>query len=209
MLATLGAKARNELRDTLQARSGIEAVFFQEDRGFVWAICGPSTDVEKIRRTILDTIVEADIDPGSVQIRFVFENPGYNPRRVRLLEVVREDQHDGHVRIRTTLELSDQTYVGEASGERSDPIELRTAALAALDAIKKLVDSSLDLRLVGVKQFKAFDADFVVVSIYRAASPPQRYVGTVLQSGGHAEAAVMAVLHALNRLLGNFLDRVE
>lgn len=206
-LATLSAEGRTELRDAIRARTGADAVLIDEDRGTVWIVCRAAVEFADARANAALALEASGVDPADVKVRCVAESADHTARRVRLLDVERESLDDGHIRVRVTLEWGDQAYVGEATGERSPSIELRTAATSVLAAISTIVSDELDLRLVGVKHFRAFDADLVVVSIYRGGNPPQRLVGTVLQTKTSVEAAVMAVLNALNRLLGNYLDR--
>ncbi|MGH7482595.1 MAG: hypothetical protein ACRELV_10600 [Longimicrobiales bacterium] len=207
LLATLNAEARTELREAIRTRAGADAVFMDEERGVIWIVCKAAIQFADARASAALALEAGGVDPVEVKVRCVAESSEHTARRVRLLDVEREPLDDGHIRVRATLEWGDQAYAGEATGERSTSIELRTAALAVLAAIHTIVGESLDLRLVGVKHVRAFDADLVVVSIYRGGDPPQRLVGTVLQTQTPTEAAVMAVLNALNRLLGNYLDR--
>jgi len=112
----------------------------------------------------------------------------------------------GVVTVRVTLEWDGVLHHGEAANEGGDLIELRTAAAAALNAIEKLLGEELHIKLVGVKQVKAFDAELMVVALYRTGDAPQRLVGSVSASGDPRRAAAVAVLNALNRVLGNYLS---
>ena len=91
-----------------------------------------------------------------------------------------------------------------ANGEKGEHIELRTAAQAALIAVEKATDQPLNLRLVGVKHVRAFDGELVVVSIYGGPGK-KTLLGVVLAGSDPFRATAVAVLMALNRLLGNYL----
>ena len=61
--------------------------------------------------------------------------------------------------------------------------------------------------MAGVKRVRSFDADLMVASLFRAGPPRQQLVGAVVVGEDPLRAACIAVLNALNRLLGNYLDR--
>jgi hypothetical protein len=124
--------------------------------------------------------------------------------RVRFEGVQRFEEPDMRVRIRITLEWKGRIIAGESVGEKGETLELRTAASAALAALAELAEPLLDLRLAGIKPIRAFDAELMVVSLYRPAST-RNLLGAVLVSGDPRRAAAQAVLHALNRVLGNYL----
>jgi hypothetical protein len=125
--------------------------------------------------------------------------------RVRFEGVERIEEADMRVRVRVALEWKGDLILGEATGEKGSNIELRTAALAALDAIDSVSDRPVGVRLAGVKQVRAFDAELMVVSLYQSGPGLQKYLGVALVGDDAYRAAALAVLHALNRVLGNFL----
>lgn len=125
-------------------------------------------------------------------------------QRVRFEGVERFEEPDMRVRIRVTLEWKGRSIAGESVGEKGETLELRTAASAALDALAELADPPLDLRLAGIKPIRAFDAELMVVSLYRPTGA-RNLLGAVLVAGDPRRAAAQAVLHALNRVMGNYL----
>ncbi|HSJ26241.1 MAG TPA: hypothetical protein VK929_16295 [Longimicrobiales bacterium] len=127
-------------------------------------------------------------------------------QRVRFASVDRIVQPDQHVMFTVTLEWGGTEYSASATGEKGEALELRTAASAALAAVTALVPDDLDVRLAGIKHVRAFDADMVVVSLFRREGQPRNLVGAVVAGSDSPRAAVTAVLNALNRLLGNFLS---
>ncbi|MGH7476777.1 MAG: hypothetical protein ACRELD_10835 [Longimicrobiales bacterium] len=192
----------------MQELPGVEAAILDPARAILWIVCDAAVDPDAIRRRAAEFVGElAETDQDPLRVRVVADAKPPD-RRVRLLDVARVDA-PGQTTVRVTLEWNGNTFSGEASGERADPIELRTAALAALRAIVCVVESDLDLRLTGVKQVRAFDAELVVASLHRTRPTPQHFVGSVMQTDDPRRAAASAVLSALNRLLGNYLNRPE
>lgn len=112
-----------------------------------------------------------------------------------------------------SLEWESERYRGQASGVGQGTIDLRVCAEATLEALRTLLGGEATFRLVGVKSVKAFDDALAIVSI--AAYDPhreeeRRLIGAAVASEGDLPRGVaMAVLNATNRLLGNFLRRVD
>jgi hypothetical protein len=94
---------------------------------------------------------------------------------------------------------------GSASGQSSPTVDLRVAAEAALRAIERFSDNVLQFDLAGVKSIRAFDANVVIVSITNRAEGPPKLLGSCLVEDDQVRGAVIAVLGATNRVLGNFI----
>jgi hypothetical protein len=114
---------------------------------------------------------------------------------------------DGRCVAQTEFEWLDGVKVrGEASGQSSPTVDLRVAAEAALRAIETFSEGSLAFELIGVKSVRAFDANVVIVSIAnKRPEGPRRLLGSALVEADPARGAVVAVLTATNRVLGNFI----
>jgi hypothetical protein len=98
------------------------------------------------------------------------------------------------------------TVVGRASGQSSPMGDLRVAAEAALKALESFAGGALSFELAGIKALRAFDANIVIVAVgLRKGEGPQRLLGAYLAESDPVRAAVVAVLNATNRLLGNFI----
>jgi hypothetical protein len=133
--------------------------------------------------------------------------PGQRDRqRVRFVHLKRSVCADQQIACEVRLEWAGCEYSGAATGAKGDALELRTAASAALLAVLHLVPAELGIRLAGVKQVRAFDVDMVVISLYSPNREPHNLVGAVIAGSDPPRAAAMAVLSALNRLLGNYLS---
>jgi hypothetical protein len=142
---------------------------------------------------------------GEYVVRCVLVPEHRDRQRVRFVDVRRDVEADQSVRFTVTLEWAGTEYVGEAVGEKGEHLELRTVAAASLEAVTAVVPADLQVRLAGVKQVRAFDADLIIISLYRHGGTPHNLVGAVVTGPDTRRAAAVAVLNALNRLLGNYL----
>jgi hypothetical protein len=180
--------------------------------------------IEGVEQVLLDPelrqaglILRGDIDPREVEsaaaaaagdefsLVVVYRPERRDRQRVRFMELQRTTQQNQQIAYTVTLEWAGTEYTGSAVGEKGDAVELRTSAAAALTAIAALVPHDVKVRLAGVKQVRAFDAELVVVSLYRPDDQPHNLVGAVVAGEDARRAAATAVLSALNRLLGNYL----
>jgi hypothetical protein len=97
---------------------------------------------------------------------------------------------------------------GSASGQSSPMGDLRIAAEAALRALESFSAGALQLELLGIKAVRAFDASVVIVSVgVKKGDGPPRLLGSYLAERDSLRGAVIAVLGATNRVLGNFIAR--
>lgn len=193
------------LRPQLQELPEVEAVLVDEAAETVWLVCSraaPATVADDARRIM----TENGLDTAAVRVE-VAVRPERVERRARFDRTERYEAPDRQVRIRVVLEWEGTAYYGDAVGEKGQAIELRTAAAAALDALERMTGQTLAVRLVGVKQVRAFDAELTVVSLYRVGTPSHKLLGSVLTGGDPQRSAAIAVLNALNRTLGNLLSR--
>ncbi|HEX6308620.1 MAG TPA: hypothetical protein VFZ69_10560 [Longimicrobiales bacterium] len=187
------------VRESLAAVDGVEHVMVDAD----------------LREACL--ILRADIDPREVEqaataavgedfrITLAYRPERRDRQRVRFMELQRAVQPDHLIAYTVTLEWAGSEYTGRVAGEKGEAVELRTVASASLTAIAALVPHEVKVRLAGVKLVKAFDAELIVVSLYRPDDVPHNLVGAVVAGDDPHRAAAIAVLSALNRLLGNYL----
>ena len=128
--------------------------------------------------------------------------------RLRFTNFVFHRAPSGTCRSEVELEwLEGERVTGKAEGVTSTLGDLRVAADAALRAIERFSDGTLRFELVGVKTMRAFDANIVIVSVIgtHGGGPQQRLLGCHLAEDDPLRSAVVAVLHATNRVLGNFI----
>lgn len=197
------------LQEGLETVHGIDCVMLDEAGGRVWIVGEPGAEEIPLEAAVHQALRSRGIDPMAVRLEFVVRPGRGERRRVRLLAVETGPGPEASVVIRVRLEWRGLEFEGWAAGEPGGPSELRTAAAATLDALRAVVGDDLSMRLVGIKRIRAFDADLMIVSLWNAGPPPRRFVGAVVEGEDMARDAAMAVLHALNRMLGNFLTLSE
>jgi hypothetical protein len=192
-----------EIRELFEVLPGVEQASLEDNR--FWLLCRPDADVRLVREEV-DRILHAEgrsLDAASVEV--LVRADARDRQRVCFVDVKRTELPDMHVRVQVTLEWRGEQISADATGEKGSVIELRTAALAALSAIERVSDRRVEVRMGGVKQVRAFDAELMVVSLYRPGPDFQKYLGVALVGSEPLRAAALAVLHALNRVLGNYL----
>lgn len=190
------------LRARLEAIEGIERVLVDERDGEIWVVARPDAGraLEEQARALV-----GELENGSSPALHMIARAGARERRARFVGVEQFPDVAGQVRIQVTLEWAGRFYSGDEVGYPATALAVRTAAAAALKAVQALAAEDLHLRLIGVKQIRAFDQEITVVSIFRDAAGPQRLVGAVLTSDDVLKTAALAVLDALNRLMTNHL----
>jgi hypothetical protein len=198
------ASVMSSVRAKLETLPQVERAFFDEQQSTICLICRPSSELSGVTEAARAVVREEGLDPDTLRVEVAVRADGLSGGRARFegMEVIPEPER--MVRVRVTLEWDGRRVTGEAVGERGETIELRTSVSAAITALEELTGSSLNIRLAGVKQIRAFDAELMVVSLYRPGMPSQKLVGTVLMGPDHHRAAALALLNALNRVLGNY-----
>jgi len=127
-------------------------------------------------------------------------------QRLRFTDFRFRRSTDGRCTAEVELEwLEGQKVRGAASGQSSPTVDLRVAAEAGLRAIETFSEGVLAFELIGVKAIRAFDANVVIVSIANRRDGPARLLGACLVEDDPVRGAVVAVLGATNRVLGNFI----
>lgn len=95
---------------------------------------------------------------------------------------------------------------GKADGQASPMGDLRVAAEATLRALETFSRGAVTFELAGIKSLRAFDANIIIVALgVRGSAGPARLLGAYLAEREPIRGAVIAVLNATNRLLGNFI----
>lgn len=193
------------LHGSLAGIAGVDRVILGDGPtgGGAWLLCDPHEDYDRIEKDAGRLLEEANVDPDGFPIEIVIP-ANRRERRVKFESVERIENPDRSISVRTTLTWDGQLFEAEATGEKGDAIELRTAAQSTLQAVEQVTGEPLNLRLVGVKHLRAFDGELVVVSIYGGPGK-KTLLGVVLAGPDPYRATAVAVLMALNRLLGNYL----
>ncbi len=191
------------LHEKLEALAGVDHAIIEEH--CIWLVCQPQANASEVTEAAQAAIRSEGLAGEGLRVEALIRADQRDRERVRFEGVERVEEADMHVRVRVALEWKGKRAEGEATGEKGINIELRTAAQAALEALDGVSDRPVGVRLAGVKQVRAFDAELMVVSLYRPGPDFQKYLGAVLVGKEPLRAAALAVLHALNRLLGNYL----
>lgn len=197
-----GTDALAGLTESLNALPGVSEVVVDEAARRIWAICDTTGSAHTALILGREQLAAAGYQDWALEAA---ARARLDQGRTRFVGIQAIVEPDNRIRARVTLEWGGKEYVGEAVGEKGDAIELRTAASAALNALECVIGQPLGIRLVGVKHVRAFDADLMVVSLYRAGAPSQKLPGVVTMGEDPRRAAALAVLNALNRTLGNYL----
>lgn len=96
--------------------------------------------------------------------------------------------------------------VGKAKGQSSELGDLRIAADAGLRALESFSGNALQFDLIGIRLIRAFDANVIIVSVgVKKGEGPRKLLGCYLAEEDPVRGAVVAVLNATNRVLGNFI----
>ena len=128
-------------------------------------------------------------------------------QRLRFLSAEPEEISPGSVRTTVKLRGRDaQTLVGVAESASKGSGELRSAALATVDAVCKATGTpGSEMDLLGVRLVKAFEATVVIVALAvpQRDGGKRRLVGAYLADDDVVRGAAIAVLNATNRYLGS------
>lgn len=132
------------------------------------------------------------------------------PRRQRLRydDLDYEVFPNGRSRVEVRLEWRGELFSGSAEG--MDPLQgsHRTAAQATLRAAALAAGGRIDLDLMGVKSFRAFDTLLIVAAV-KATSGERSYrlIGVKAEEESESvETSARAVLDALNRVLELYVE---
>jgi hypothetical protein len=204
MMPPLDAEVRSSIEDRLAELDGVLHASIDPRSRDIWIVRDVEHEAAPIELAVRNRIASLGHDIAGGQIRVTLPAATGPRRRVRFVEAVRAEDGLG-VSVTVSLEWNDIVHSATATGERGSAVELKTTALAAVDALEKLSGQSLGVRIIGIKQVHAFDSDLMVASMIRTNGSHQRLVGAVLVTDNPINSAALAVLSGLNRTLGNFL----
>jgi hypothetical protein len=110
--------------------------------------------------------------------------------------------------IEVTLRHEDSENVGQAIGPAVASARLRLVGDATIDAIEKTFPLMPPIALDSVTATKVGTRDVVVAIVITAANRggEDLNVGSAISTGNHDDAAVKAVLNALNRRIANSVE---
>ena len=201
----LDVDARERLRADLEALDGVVRAVVDDQPLRIYLICERTeAPTEMLVRSILASsgLYAADAE---VHVAYL---PNPEPRRrVRFVSARLTTPRVGRSRAEVELEWGGQTFQDEVEGETGSAIELRLAALATLRTLGAILNGRMEFSLVGIKSFRAFDTDVIVVLLRTDHINP--LIGASLATGDAYRSAALAVLNATNRVLGNYLSNPE
>jgi hypothetical protein len=205
--AMLDEAGRERLRAELESVGGVRrAVVDGGSSPSVYLICerGDGAPIEALARGILarEGWVGAD-----VQLAFV---AAAEPRRrVRFVSARLTQPRPGRAVAEVELEWAGESFREVLEGEGGAPLELRLAALATLRSLHAILHGRVEFELVGIKGFRAFDAEVVVAVLRGGTSDGRTLIGAALATDNLHRSAALAVLNATNRILGNYLTQAQ
>lgn len=202
-LSALDVDAREQLRSELEALEGVRRAVIDEDPLRIYLICeradGPT---EMLVHSVL-----AASGVGAAEVNLAYLPKPEARRRVRFVAARLTTPRTGRAQAQVELEWNGQTHRGEVEGETGSAVELRLAALATLRTLESILSGRMQFGLVGIKSFRAFDTDVIVVLL--RTENVHALIGASLATGDPHRSAALAVLNATNRVLGNYLANNE
>lgn len=152
-------------------------------------------------------LAEDVVDFGEEADLATLTEGGAAEKRVRFVSVVSEVR-DKRVRVRTLLESDDAAHEGEATELDLGTGRIRAAAAATLRAAI-VISPDLKLELEAISVVKAFDREYVLVSVLAGAAAFGRKLlhlaGAQPIELDQETAAALATLKAINRVLAKVL----
>jgi hypothetical protein len=120
------------------------------------------------------------------------------------IKAVVEEARGDRKRFRVEIQGASKIAVGHAEERIDNPVPIRTAALATIDAVEKLLDQRIQVRLENVTTFR-FDSREVLIVIVTSQieDREETFVGASFAGNRPAESAARATLDALNRRIHN------
>lgn len=147
----------------------------------------------------------AELEPHG-HLSSAIQTPSSRRERLRFTEFRFRRTPDGRCTAEVELEWVDGVMLrGSSTGQSSPTVDLRVAAEAALRAMEHFSDTGLRFDLIGVKAIRAFDATVIVVAVDTRGDEVHRLLGAALVEDDPVRGAVLAVLQATNRVLGNVI----
>lgn len=199
--------ARDELRVSLEGVEGVEHVFVAGPPWRLHLVCsGTAAERGPLDAEVGVALAHSGFEPGEVAVSVSYAERPEARRRVRFVDSELEHPRVGWAVSRVSIEWNGSIANGEAEGESNPTYDLRLSAVATVKALQSLVPPAPHFHVVGVKPLRVFDQDLVVVLVRVEGSLDQPLVGSSLVTGGAARSASLAVLNALNRILGNYLS---
>ncbi|HET8657352.1 MAG TPA: hypothetical protein VFL93_17655 [Longimicrobiaceae bacterium] len=197
-------QTKRALREALAELPGVQAAFVQGSPTRIHLVCDPGSadPVEAAAREIMQ---QQGINPDA-PIEMSYPASGGPQRRVRFVDVRVQHPRVGDVLAEVELEWQDEYFRGTAEGAAGLAVELRVCGQATLQALEAVLGGQATFSLVGIKAVRIFDHDLVATLVRCKERPDLSLVGSSLVVDSAPRAASLAVLNAMNRMLGNYLN---
>ncbi|MBV9109830.1 MAG: hypothetical protein JO306_10525 [Gemmatimonadetes bacterium] len=206
MPSVLDSAALGELRTELEEIEGVRRAVIDGPPYTVYVISdAANAPAEMLVHSVL---ARHGITAAEASVQVCHAHAPEPRRRVRFVSTGMEQPRMGRVVARVELEWGGRTFAGEVEGESGHALELRAAAAATVEALEGVIGGRVKFQLVGIKPFRAFDAD-VVVALLRSDLDGKSLIGAALAADDPFRAAAVAVLNATNRVLGNYLSNED
>jgi hypothetical protein len=207
MPAILDSVALDRVRADLEAIEGIRRAVV--DPGppcevFVVADRSSGSAAELVVHSVL---ARHGLSAADAQVHLSYLSAPEPRRRVRFISCGITHRHSGALAT-VQLEWAGSRFTGELEGESGPAVELRLIAMATVAALDRVLGGRVKIQMVGIKPFRAFDAD-VVVALLRSDVDGKSLIGAAMAEEDPRRAAAIAVLNATNRILGNYLMNEE
>lgn len=204
--ATLDTGALDRVRADLEALDGVRRAVIDGPPYTVYLIC-ERTDAAPTE-LFVGTVLARHGLAGAADVQMAYLPVPEPRRRVRFMAARLSKPHVGRAHAEVELEWAGRTYAAEMEGESGAALELRLAALATVRTLDAILAGRVRFELVGIKGFRAFDAD-LVVALLRSDVDGKSLIGAALATEDPFRSAALAVLNATNRILGNYLSNGE
>jgi hypothetical protein len=202
--SALDVDVRESLRADLESLEGVRRAVVDEDPLRIYLVCDRTeSPVEMLARGIL---ARSGIS-AAAEVHVAYLPTPEPRRRVRFVAARLTTPRIGRARAEVELEWAGRTFRDEVEGETGSAMELRLAATATLRTLNAILNQRVEFSLVGIKSFRAFDTEVIVVLLRTDHINP--LIGASLATEDPFRSASLAVLNATNRVLGNYLANPE
>lgn len=192
------------LRAELEALDGVRRAIVDADPFRVFLICDRTDCPAEMQARAL---LAREGHPAGAELQLAYLPQSEARKRVRFIAAHLTKPTMGRSLAHVQLEWAGRTFEDEVEGESGPALELRHAAAATLRTLEAILQGRMRFSLVGIKTFRAFDTELIVVLLRTEAGVP--LVGASLATSDGYRSAALAVLNATNRVLGNYLANSE
>lgn len=200
---------RLELRSELESVGGVRRALIDDGPvPSVYVVCEQSEAVPT-ELAVRAVLARHGLSAGDLEVTVCYAPSPQPRRRVRFVSARVESPRVGRARAAVELEWGGHTFADPIEGEGGPAMELRLAAIATLRTLEAVLNRALVFHLVGIKSFRAFDTDVVVVMLRVDGVDGPSLVGASLATENVHRSAALAVLNATNRVLGNYLANLD